>query len=248
MRTVFFSFLILVFVCIGVMADDRNATGWGRHSVTVSTTQVYLEVEDPPNTNEVQNSTFADASAWVTGTHWYVTGGSATWSNNVPATNNMYQTINSLVFGAWYRVRFSVTGIDPTTNNVTVIVGTYTGITRTVDGTYTEDFYAKGANSNITFRATATTNGGFAVDNVYARAVPDTAYAFYLQMVNTGVNDIHYLLNTDSNTFESAYLERRTMILSSNYPVTLDMGNHARPIHSIRLKAPVAATMNVNGY
>jgi hypothetical protein len=228
--TTCFAILMFQLVC-RAGAIERLRQGFGA-TLSASTTPQQCVFRQIATTDVVSNGTFDADNAWTTNTGWSIAGGALVWTTDDPLTNTAYQACAALRDRETYRIRFTVAGIDPTTNTITVILGASTGTVRTADGTYTEDIPMYGTSSNITFRATATNAGetaAFTVDNVIVRKLSDIGYAGEIQL-NVLPTDVpvYFLLNGSAEAMTNCYAESQCMVVTSNAVFTVEDNGYRR--------------------
>jgi hypothetical protein len=221
-------------------------SGWGA-SVAASTSPAEVLVERNEGNDVAVNGTFADTTAWSTGTLWVINGGVATMT--APAATNavLSETISSLTSGKTYRVQYTYTITGGLTN--TVAIGGTTGTPRTATGTYVEDLTAvSGTTLAINTRANGISTN--VIDNVSVRIAPQSAYITEARL-SVGATDVpaYVVYNVDGNSFSNIYAVGHSMIVTSNsltHPVVIKNSQGIRRIWY--RSASGTPTLTINGY
>jgi hypothetical protein len=249
MRNIFKVIAVLMFVANVYAADVvRTKTGWGS-SLTTSTTINYVDVEQAEGSDVVLNGTFANTNSWNTNTLWAVTGGAAVFTGTTGVqTDTIYQAISSLVTGTVYRVKYTISGIDPTTNNCTPYIGSVAGTTRTNDGTFTEDIPFVNGNLRLSFTGITTNAGAFSIDDVSLRTKPDLAYiekaSFY---TSTTALPVYLCWNCNAATATNIFATSKGINVLSNMVTEIESRDYM-PIQRIWYKASSGTpTLTING-
>lgn len=249
-KTIILASLVVVVAVGSSLAESprRLANGFGA-SVTASTTPTSIQFEQAEGSDFCVNGTFASDSDWTTNGQWSIGGGSAIFTATAAITNTIYQA-SGLTTGKTYRVRFTVAGIDPTTNNVQILLGDNVGTLRTASGTYTEDIPFLSGDSNLTIRAKATEASALTVDDVSIRLAPVDAFAEVVQL-KVGDTDVPVYVgwDCDGTTFTNIYAISRAMIVASNNAVEIDRNMCSAPIRKLWYRsASGTPTLTINAH
>jgi hypothetical protein len=233
-------------------AQQRVKCGWGA-SVTASTTPAYIAIEQVPGTNIILNGTFANTNSWNTNdTVWVISNGTAVAKSSDNSTGTLSQSsITALTSGVWYRVTYTLSGLQGT-NSIIPILGSTSGQTdRTASGTYFDDLSFRG-DQTLSF---VNTQGGAStaiLDNVTLTLKPDPAYVYgaTLGVVGTSV-PVYVGVNCDGDTFTNMYSAGRTMIVVSNRATEIEQGTvpQMAPIRGFWYQsASGTPTLTINGF
>jgi hypothetical protein len=105
-----------------------------------------------PHPEQLTNGTFDTDTDWTLPAEVTISGGKLNF-NNITATRTPTIPITSFPIGAVFRVTFTVSGL--TSGSVYANIGGIAPVTRTANGTYTQDMTTLVASNLFGFRSTA---------------------------------------------------------------------------------------------